>query len=1155
MWTALAAILGGMLPALLVTIAFVALIYYVWLGLGYAALRSGGAAFGIFCTLSLLLHLRREVTWKGTARAESSAHGESRWRCFYWTCATATTGAGGVLACCFQANWQTAAPWGWLRPAGQAPVFHTWGYAPSVAWSVLALAVALFWNFLEAICRAWESRQIPVGEAARILRRDELHERRLRRGIVRDQVASRYLAWAVIAAAVALIWDLALQLATAKPVTAVQSTGTLTAVFTALYLWLRDWLAKPDKQTQGGTLLRRAMERAKPLMPMAAATGGALSLILFSVLLVQLYGLGPALHPASALPSQAAVLRYFGCGSGVAVILVFIALKIFDPAHFGLHDFYRSRIARAFLGAAFLPGQAWRARFNEARLEWTQTVDANIASASEADEARHKLDTPALTGEERKKWTASLRNAESREAYTRDFLERSSARWSSRPSAADNRFTVERWQDDLYLEDLPESRAALGPDAHNELLRRLRLRPVHLICCAANHLTGDALATLSRGARSVVLSQRGISLGSDTCPPHSHEAPLTLSGALTASAAAFNSQMGEKSLRLGPASSFLMSALNLRLGLWVLNPARVRLSSDSILYHKVILRRRRAERIGKQWCRHPWLTLWQKAEKLLFDFDRWRAESRLWHACFDAPGAAFFMELLSRSNASADDPARQLHLSDGGHFENLGLYELIRRHTRYIIVSDAGQDEEVAFDDLGNATRRVREDFGVEIEIELSPIRPNAKLESRQHLVVGTIHYDGYAGCDKGTLVYLKPTLTGDEPGDIQQYRCRNTLFPHEPTSDQFFSEAQWESYRRLGEHVGQIAFTFLDLMSPEQRTQPETVFRQVRRVWSVLPPELEKAAEAIMAKLTSFDAEVSAQAPVSLRAELWPEVAAVYGVRSPAPFVPSGAWSQDPPDQVANRTAVVAYLVRVLHLMEEAWRALRLSEFWAHPDHDGVMNCFRRWWATPSLRCWWVPLSSLCCDDFREFIKINFNLRARDPVGRKTDAGRPGPVLKLRRAKNPGLLVGGVAWTQMRQRKWRIPPTATIYEYTLNLEEAGGAAVPLQVGIALVRLAREAIQGRPRLVARWEGQNLFVPESLSGAGLKSRFLDRLLWQMKGMKVAQIVVTLRDEFPGRRDEASRQLRLAVMGFYKSRGFEVHSTSAEDIFAEMRLDFT
>ena len=80
-------------------------------------------------------------------------------------------------------------------------------------------------------------------------------------------------------------------------------------------------------------------------------------------------------------------------------------------------------------------------------------------------------------------------------------------------------------------------------------------------------------------------------------------------------------------------------------------------------------------------------------------------------------------------------------------------------------------------------------------------------------------------------LILLKPTLTGDEPGDVLQYHTRNAAFPHESTGDQFYDEAQWESYRSLGRHVVVEALRAADRIDPEHRT-PDAVFPRVRLDW-----------------------------------------------------------------------------------------------------------------------------------------------------------------------------------------------------------------------------------------------------------------------------------------------------------------------------------
>jgi hypothetical protein len=168
-----------------------------------------------------------------------------------------------------------------------------------------------------------------------------------------------------------------------------------------------------------------------------------------------------------------------------------------------------------------------------------------------------------------------------------------------------------------------------------------------------------------------------------------------------------------------------------------------------------------------------------------------------------------------------------VNLSDGGHFENLGLYELIRRRTRFIIVCDAEEDGALTFGSLGGVVRKVRADFGVEIDIDPAPIRRSASGLSGAHCVVGTVTYPevepafaaGLTGRldpvdpaketrrARGWLLYLKSSLTGDEPADVVEYQSEHAEFPHESTADQFFSESQFESYRRLGLHVCRSAF------------------------------------------------------------------------------------------------------------------------------------------------------------------------------------------------------------------------------------------------------------------------------------------------------------------------------------------------------------
>ena len=111
------------------------------------------------------------------------------------------------------------------------------------------------------------------------------------------------------------------------------------------------------------------------------------------------------------------------------------------------------------------------------------------------------------------------------------------------------------------------------------------------------------------------------------------------------------------------------------------------------------------------------------------------------------------------------------------------------------------------------AIRKIRADFGVDIEINLDMIKPQKGQQySRRHVAIGTIRYDLVdENSPVGKLVYIKASLVEDdgEPADVQEYKAHHPEFPHETTLDQFFSESQFEAYRALGEHVGREVFRY----------------------------------------------------------------------------------------------------------------------------------------------------------------------------------------------------------------------------------------------------------------------------------------------------------------------------------------------------------
>jgi hypothetical protein len=144
-----------------------------------------------------------------------------------------------------------------------------------------------------------------------------------------------------------------------------------------------------------------------------------------------------------------------------------------------------------------------------------------------------------------------------------------------------------------------------------------------------------------------------------------------------------------------------------------------------------------------------------------------------------------------------------VYLSDGGHYENLGLWEMVSRRCRFIIVSDGGCDPNYTFDDLGNAVRRIRIDLGVPILFPSLDITRSGQGHGNPHAAIGRIRYSAVDGptAPDGTILYVKATLSGDEPVDVRNFAAGDPEFPHDSTANQFFDEAQFESYRTLGYH------------------------------------------------------------------------------------------------------------------------------------------------------------------------------------------------------------------------------------------------------------------------------------------------------------------------------------------------------------------
>jgi hypothetical protein len=288
--------------------------------------------------------------------------------------------------------------------------------------------------------------------------------------------------------------------------------------------------------------------------------------------------------------------------------------------------------------------------------------------------------------------------------------------------------------------------------------------PIHLINCCINQTIDDRTDTYNADRKGVYLSISALGLETGTRPaqPHSETASsiahTSLAEWIAISGAAAGSGMGSLT-RTGTAALFFLSGL--RLGYWWANQ----------------LGR------GSWWWSHLGKT------------------------------RAALQEMLARF-PGLQNPV--WYLSDGGHFDNTGVYSLLKRELSLIVLADCGADPNYVFADMENLTRKARIDMDITIDFidpASFPTSEGVALRARfgtpdsitpdpgsRHLLLARISYP--SGAD-GCLLVVKPRLVCDLPLDVAGYADGHRDFPQQSTAEQFFDESQWESYCHLGETLG----------------------------------------------------------------------------------------------------------------------------------------------------------------------------------------------------------------------------------------------------------------------------------------------------------------------------------------------------------------
>jgi hypothetical protein len=329
-------------------------------------------------------------------------------------------------------------------------------------------------------------------------------------------------------------------------------------------------------------------------------------------------------------------------------------------------------------------------------------------------------------------------------------------------------------------------------------------------------------------------------------------------------------------------------------------------------------------------------------------------------------------ELFGQTNAKEEF----LYLSDGGHFDNTGLYELVRRECRYIVICDAEEDADLKFEGIAMALRKCRTDFGAEIDLDLRAMRRTAASDlSAVHCVVGTILYPNEdpqtPKRDRGKIVYLKSTLTGSEPADLLSYRLKHPKFPHDPTVDQWFSESKFESYRVLGHYIAMTCFSPAVASNGQKPPPPqleddcdcEAFFQRLYDIWYPVTPAIEQHMSSHGARMDAILQEIrNKDSYAKLAGELFQHRGFAVGMDE-----------DQKPYFDALAISLFDFIWRVFNDLD-----LQIEANRRHPHGEVWISTFKRWVAMDFMSQAWAVQKKRFPKSFEFFLEEHLDLKER---------------------------------------------------------------------------------------------------------------------------------------------------------------------------------
>lgn len=506
--------------------------------------------------------------------------------------------------------------------------------------------------------------------------------------------------------------------------------------------------------------------------------------------------LGPLLLYAVVVFSMSFTLANAGSASsrgwllwvgGLGALVLFGALYwMIDITALSLHPFYRRRLCTAFALKRIKP----KPPLSDAK----HAIEKQAELKAEADDLKHKAkedkkDKKKLATDERSQapseTTAGVADAQQTDSY------------AARAGAARERANAVRAADDQQLK-----RGVAMERNYDNLVRlsKTGLDPSKwptLIVCAAANISEPGATPPGRRVTSFTFSCSTVGgplVGATTTQRFEEvfkdrggrKRDLSLPAAVAMSGAAIAPSMGKMTPR---ALTFLLALANIRLGVWVPNP---------------------------RWVAGPRRS--------------WRRPSPYY----------LIKELIGRNRVNS----HYLFVTDGGHYENLGLVELLRRGCTKIYCFDASGGE--GFEALGDAVALARSELGVEIDIRPDPLKPgSAELEAEsaccgkdstpkaesagcakdaapQAAAEGGVTDEAlaakiavsakfvYSDGTEGELVYARNVMSPGAPWDVRAHHISDPSFPHNSTVDQLYTDQKFESYRALGVQAGTHALTLM---------------------------------------------------------------------------------------------------------------------------------------------------------------------------------------------------------------------------------------------------------------------------------------------------------------------------------------------------------